>query len=183
MRCSNRGLHSLPKGIPKDTTELWVTHTHTHDLNTKTCTLPFVQTHHMHTNRNGAFFVNSSFPVKCKVTSRHINTHTHTGDTLLQCSTDAAVCPLLLQELTNYLVNSRTRSHTHTLLDGLKVVLTQVQLCLCRYSNIIYKTKLNVEHIILQNRWRHCDNRKSPKVIFLKLFYEIPHKKMFSSKY
>lgn len=24
VRCSNRGLRSLPKGIPKDTTELWV---------------------------------------------------------------------------------------------------------------------------------------------------------------
>lgn len=25
VRCSNRGLHSLPKGIPKDATELWAT--------------------------------------------------------------------------------------------------------------------------------------------------------------
>ena len=105
---ATEGCTLCPRAFPR-TPRSCESHTHTHNLNTKTCTLPFVQTHHMHSNRNGAFFVNSSFPVKCKVTSRH----THTGDTLLQCSTDAAVCPLLLQELTNYLVNPHTRSHTH----------------------------------------------------------------------
>lgn len=44
VRCSNRGLHSLPKGIPKDTTELWVTcehtHIHTHKLQHKDVHVP-----------------------------------------------------------------------------------------------------------------------------------------------
>lgn len=43
VRCSNRGLHSLPKGVPKDTTELWVTqrhklkHTDVHFQQTRMC--------------------------------------------------------------------------------------------------------------------------------------------------
>lgn len=123
------------------------THTHTRLKHKDVHVRFFVQTHRRatctQTDRNGDIFVDASSPVTCKVTSRHINTHT--ASTHCCSDTDAAVCPLLLQELTNYLVHPHTRSHTHVPhlsvgLDGFKVVLTQEQLCLCRYSDIIYNT-------------------------------------------
>lgn len=90
----------------------------------------------------------------------HTHTHSHT---LLQCNIDAAVCPLLLQELTNHLVNT----HTNTLflslfpsvwLDGFIGKVSNAGSCVfmclfgcwchksvnhCRYLNHIYNPQLN----------------------------------------